>query len=229
MDNLATFFGRTLVIAPHADDEVLGAGGTISRLAQTGVDVFVAIVTSGRPPAYSSDFVARIKAEALEAHGVLGVTDTIWLDQPAAQLSETPAATLNAVLGDAVRNLAPDTLLVPFPGDIHIDHQLVFRSCLVAAHPHQAAFPRNVLAYETLSETNWNAPYLFPSLPLPLYVAIETSLPRKLDAMRAYKSQLRDSPHERSIETIDALSRLRGATIHCAAAEGFVLVRHAIR
>jgi len=41
-------FGRTLVIAPHPDDEVLGAGGTIARLAAEGERVFVAIVTEGR-------------------------------------------------------------------------------------------------------------------------------------------------------------------------------------
>lgn len=38
-------FGRTLVVAPHPDDEVLGAGGTIARLAAEGEEVFVAVVT----------------------------------------------------------------------------------------------------------------------------------------------------------------------------------------
>lgn len=41
-------FGRTLVVAPHPDDEVLGAGGTIARLAAEGEEVFVAVVTEGK-------------------------------------------------------------------------------------------------------------------------------------------------------------------------------------
>ena len=41
--------GDTLVIAPHPDDEVLGCGGTIARLARRGEKVTVAIVTKGTP------------------------------------------------------------------------------------------------------------------------------------------------------------------------------------
>lgn len=219
-------FGRTLVIAPHPDDEVLGAGGTMARLAAEGEDVFVAVVTAGRPPAYSADAVAAIQAEAKRAHEHLGVRETYWLNQPAAQLAETPTAALNAAIGDVVREIGPKTLLVPFVGDIHIDHQRVFLSSLVAARPHQARYPLTVLAYETLSETNWNAPYLGANFVPNVFVEIENYLARKLEAMRMFGSQLRESPHERSLDALSALATLRGATVHRGAAEAFVLVRH---
>jgi len=105
----------------------------------------------------------------------------------------------------------------------------VSRACLVAARPHQDKFPRNVLAYETLSETNWNAPYVSAAFAPNVYVSIDGFLSRKLDAMRAYGSQLRDPPHERSLKALEALATLRGATVHCAAAEGFVQVRRVVR
>ncbi|RVP23300.1 PIG-L deacetylase family protein, partial [Sinorhizobium meliloti] len=66
-------FGRTLVVAPHPDDEVLGAGGTIARLAAEGEEVFVAVVTEGKPPAFDPEATARIQAEARQAHRALGV------------------------------------------------------------------------------------------------------------------------------------------------------------
>jgi LmbE family N-acetylglucosaminyl deacetylase len=228
IDSLASF-GRTLVIAPHPDDEVLGAGGTMSRLADQGSEVFVAVVTVGKPPAYSAESVRQVQAEAREAHGRLGVSETFWLDQPAAELTETPNRTLNAAIFDIVRKLAPTTLLVPFVGDIHVDHQLVFRAALVASRPHQAEYPGLILAYETLSETNWNAPYLTPGFLPNVFVDISGQLDRKLEAMRLFGSQLREAPHERSVEALRALATLRGATIHRPAAEGFVLVRQAIR
>ncbi len=221
-------FGRTLVIAPHPDDEVLGAGGTIARLVSEGEEVFVAVVTEGKPPEFDPTDVARIQAEAGRAHQALGVKETFWLRLPAAQLAETAHAALNAALFDLVRRLSPQTVLLPFVGDMHMDHQLTFASALVACRPHQADFPKRILAYETLSETNWNAPYLSPAFVPNVFVDISDHLEAKLEAMQLFASQLRQPPHERSIATLRALATLRGATVMRPAAEAFVLVRDVV-
>lgn len=221
-------FGRTLVVAPHPDDEVLGAGGTIARLAAEGEEVFVAVVTEGKPPAFDPEATARIQAEARQAHRALGVTETIWLRLPAAQLAETAHATVNAALLELVHRLSPQTVLLPFVGDMHMDHQLTFTSALVACRPHQAEFPKLVLAYETLSETNWNAPYLSPAFVPNVFVDISEHLEAKLKAMKLFASQVRQPPHERSIATLRALATLRGATVMRQAAEAFVLIRHVV-
>jgi len=225
MDSIAQRFGRTLVIAPHPDDEVLGAGGLIARLADAGQDTFVAVITKGQPPAFTEASVAAVRDEARAAHAILGVTETLWLDQPAAELSEVPHMQLNAAIGETVRTIRPDTLVLPFLGDIHLDHQLIFNSAMVAARPRQADYPRQVLAYECLSETNWNAPYLTPGFLPNVFVDISATLERKLEAMQAFKSQLQPAPNERSLEALRALAILRGATIHRAAAEAFVNIR----
>lgn len=221
-------FGRTLVIAPHPDDEILGAGGTIARLADSGREVVVAVVTTGRPPAYSAESVERVRAEARRAHDLLGVRRTLWLGQPAAELGETPHAALNATLGGAIHEVDPDTLILPFIGDIHLDHQLTFLSAMVAARPHQARYPSTILAYETLSETNWNAPYLTPGFLPNVFIDITDTLSRKLEAMRVFASQVRTFPHERSAEALQALAMLRGATVHRPSAEAFVMIRSVI-
>lgn len=226
--SLAETLGRTLVIAPHPDDEVLGAGGTIARLAAQGNDVFVAVVTEGKPPIYDQPSVAAVRAEAHEAHRILGVTDTRWLGFPAAALSETSHSALNAALFEVMRSVSPQTLLIPFLGDMHIDHQLIFLSSLVSARPHHPGYPKVILAYETLSETNWNAPYVTPGFVPNVFIDISQHIERKLAAMNAFKSQIRAAPHERSIETLSALATLRGATVLKPAAEAFVLVRHVI-
>lgn len=217
-------FGRTLVLAPHPDDEVLGVGGTMARLAAE-TEVRVAVVTTGQAPAYSAEVVQRIRAEARAAHEYLGVRETFWLDLPAAELCDTPHARNNAVIGDLVRGQRPDTLFVPFPGDIHRDHREVFESALVAVRPHQAEFTPRVLAYETLSETNWNAPFLTPGFLPNVFIDISQTLERKLVAMARFASQVRPAPHERSLEALRALAILRGSTVHRPAAEAFVLVR----
>jgi len=224
----ADVFERTLVIAPHPDDEVLGAGGTIARLARAGHDVRVAVVTTGQQPDYAASDVAMVRSEAEQAHALLGVRETSWLDLPAARIAETPRRTINASLQEIVRRTAPTALLVPFAGDIHVDHQLIFEAAMVAARPHQPAYPATILAYETLSETNWNAPYLTPGFHPNVFVDVSDTLDIKLSAAGMYRSQVRASPHERSIEALKALAVLRGATVHLPAAEAFVLIRSVI-
>lgn len=216
---------RALVLAPHPDDEVLGVGGVMARLATVGARVEVGIVTEGKPPQFDVEQVAAVKTEAAAAHTMLGVTTTHYLGLPAAGLDQVPHADLNRGIADLVALVRPDTLFVPFPGDIHRDHQLVFEAAMVAARPAGAIYPLRILAYETLSETNWNAPFLTPAFAPNVFIDITATLGTKLEAFGAFTSQLRAFPSERSVEALSALARLRGATVHRAAAEAFVLVR----
>jgi len=218
--------GRLLVIAPHPDDEVLGCGGTIARMAGQNAEVHVAVVTRGLPPAFTEEMTQQVRCEAKKAHEHLGVRKTHWIDLPAAQLAQTPHSKLNAELQILLRAVRPDTLLIPFVGDVHLDHQLVFLSSLVAARPVQPEYPRTILAYETVSETNWNAPYVTPGFVPNVFIDIESTLPRKLEAAAMFASQIKEFPHERSVEALRALATVRGAAMHLKSAEAFVLLRN---
>jgi N-acetylglucosamine malate deacetylase 1 len=216
---------RILVIAPHPDDEVLGAGGTIARFADEGAEVYVAIMTKGYPPDFPEELNQTDRQEALAAHQVLGVKETLFLSLPAAQLDTVPHRDINAQLSELIHKIQPNTLFVPFIGDIHMDHQLVFLSSLVAARPNHPDAPKAIYAYETLSETNWNAPYLTANFVPNVFVDISPYLETKLEAMRMYASQIKLFPNERSEETLRALATLRGSTVGRFAAEAFCLIR----
>lgn len=217
--------GPTLVLAPHPDDEVLGAGGTIARRSAAGEDVHVVIVTTAGPPVFDESVVEVGRAEAAAAHEFLGVASTKYLDFPAAGLDRVFHRELNGAIASVVAELRPVTVLVPFISDLHRDHQEIFHSAMVACRPLGPESPREILAYETLSETNWNAPYLTPAFAPNVFVDISNHLDRKLDAMRCFDSQVRAFPSERSIESLTALARLRGSAVTVAAAEAFVLIR----
>jgi LmbE family N-acetylglucosaminyl deacetylase len=217
--------GPVLVIAPHPDDEILGAGGTISKLSKSGREVHVCVVTTGRLPLFSAQQTEKVQAESLTAHKSLNVTKTHFLDLPAAELTEVSTIELNATIGKLVSEISPDVLIIPHVGDIHIDHQLVHLSSMVAARPHQEDFPKLILAYETLSETNWNTPSVTPAFVPNVFIDISDELEDKLAAFGMFESQARSAPHERSIPTLRALATLRGATVHRAAAEAFMLIR----
>jgi LmbE family N-acetylglucosaminyl deacetylase len=218
--------GPVLVLAPHPDDEVLGVGGSMARLADEGREVYVAIVTRGDRSMFSDEFVEQGRREALEAHEILGVRKTVFMEGFAAALLDTvPQSSLNAAVLGMVDQIDPELLFIPFPGDLHVDHRRVAEAALVAARPNRRHGVRAILCYEALSETNWNAPGILPGFFPNTYVDISSYLRDKLEAMRHYQSQLMSFPHERSLKALEALARVRGATAGLAAAEAFVLAR----
>ena len=218
-----------LVVAPHPDDEVLGVGGTMARLAGEGERVTVAVVTRGEAGMFDPEMIERGREEARLAHRLLGVGETLFLDLPAARLDQLPHHEVNAAMQRLVDGQRPTMCFLPFRGDIHRDHQIVFDSMLVAVRPSRGTFVPEIYAYETLSETNWNAPRgITPPFVPDCFIRIDDQLDRKLDAMRLYASQLQRFPHERSVEALEALARHRGATIGAAAAEAFMTIRRVL-
>src|SRR3546814_3304999 len=105
---------------------------------------------------------------------------------------------INGGIGRLVQEIDPDTLFLPFIGDVHVDHQLIFTSGMVAARPRASHYPRRVYAYETLSETNWYAPGVTPAFQPNMFVDISGLLPQKLEAFGLYRSQVTAFPNERS-------------------------------
>ena len=214
-----------LVVAPHPDDEVLGPGGTVARWVHEGAVVTVVIVTMAGPPVFTEDDLRIGRAEAAAAHAVLGVAETLFLPLPAAGVDTVPHREVNRLLGEVFAHAQPEVVLLPFVGDLHRDHQEIFLSGMVCARPGRPGAPGAVYAYETLSETNWNAPFLTPGFLPNVFVDISDHLETKLAAMSCYSTQLRPPPHERSLEAIRALATLRGAAVGFRAAEAFVLIR----
>ena len=210
---------KVLVIAPHHDDEVLGVGGTISKYAAEGAEVYVAIVTEGND---------RECGEAKAAHKLLGVKETIFLPFPAAELDTVPHRDVNIKLCNLVSRINPELLFNPYLGDNPLDNQRIFLSSLVAARPNNPNAPKAIYAYETLSETNWYAPHVTANFVPNVFINISEHLETKLQAMRMYASQIKTFPDERSEETLRALSTLRGSTVNRFAAEAFYLIRQII-
>ena len=209
---------KILVIAPHADDEILGCGGAMARHVARGDDVYVTVVTTG-PSA------PKIRAELRVAHELLGVAGTSFLDFPVLKLDVTPGHELADALREVITSLGASTVYMPHRGDIHGDHRAVHLATLVAARPINECPVRRLLCYEALSETEWASPSGDNAFIPTVFMDISEYLPRKLEAMACYASQLKQPPHSRSLETIKALARLRGGTVGVEAAEAFMLVR----
>lgn len=225
---------KILILAPHADDEVLGVGGTIARAIQDGHQVTVAVLTGHGEqshPIWPPETWDVIRRECRSACAILGVTDLMFRDLPAACLDHFPTWKINSIVAELINEVAPDEIYVPFAHDLHHDHQAITYAAVVATRPYLPAGKRvrRVLAYETLSETHLAPPYLYPAFQPNVFVDISLHLERKVAAMIAYKSQLQADPLPRSVETLRALARVRGSHMGVNAAEAFVLLRETNR
>jgi N-acetylglucosamine malate deacetylase 1 len=216
---------NVLVVAPHADDEVLGCGGTMARHAADGDNVHVLIATRGIEELYPPEGIEIVRAEARAAHQLLNVTETHFLEFPAPALDTVPRYKIARDVASLITELAIQQLYIPHHGDIHSDHLHLHHACLVAARPLAGCPVRKIMAYETISETEWAPPQAGAVFYPTIFRDISDHLSAKLEAMQCYKTQLFEPPSARSLRTIEALARFRGATISRNAAEGFMLIR----
>ncbi|ADQ79102.1 LmbE family protein [Paludibacter propionicigenes WB4] len=221
-----------LIIAPHPDDEILGCGAVMRKHVLEGDDVYVIIMTNahvGDPELYKEEVVASVRSEALEAHELLGVKKTIFFDFPAPALDQFPKYKMSAKVSATISEYNIQTVYIPWRGDIHIDHKVVYDISLVACRPVGDYSVTRILAYETLSETEWCSPFGSEAFIPNVFVSVTfDEFTSKIDAMKCYKSQLRDFPASRSIESLISLSKLRGSTINKQRAEAFMLIRNIV-
>jgi LmbE family N-acetylglucosaminyl deacetylase len=214
-----------LVVATHPDDEVLGCGGTIARHVSRGDRVDVLVVTRGAPEMYAEDQIKQLRKELDAAHAILGVTAVNFLDFPAPKLDLVPAHELADAIAKQIESVRPAAVYIPHRGDLHSDHRCVFAAALVAVRPIGDAVVRRVLSYETLSETEWAAPVAEDAFLPSVFIDITEFLEKKKLALSAYRSQLKEFPHPRSLQTVECLARVRGSTVGIQAAEAYQLIR----
>ena len=216
---------KILVFAPHNDDEILGVGGTMARHASNGDEVCVCEVTAS----LVEERKKLVQGEALRAHEIIGVADTVFLDFTVVELPHEGVRRFNGAVSDVVKRIAPDVVYLPFYGDMHADHAAVANAVMVAVRPLAAPSVKGVYMYETLSETGWNYPTADKAFLPNVFVDITGFFERKAEAMRAYQSQIKDYPHPRSIEALKALAEYRGSSIGVHMAEAFMCVREIVK
>jgi N-acetylglucosamine malate deacetylase 1 len=216
---------RVLVVAPHPDDETLGVGGTIAKHAEQGDEVTVLVVSGHLPPLYGRDRYERTVVEAKQAFAILGVSGSRFLEIPTGMIGNQPVGVVNNKITELIAELRPQIVMGPFP-DRHIDHRLVFESLMVATRPRGAGKDINLLAaYETLSETHWNAPQIEPNFVPNMVVDVTAQMERKIRALKCYESQIQAFPDARSVEAVDALAKLRGTQAGFAFGEALQIIR----
>ncbi|MEY4760820.1 MAG: hypothetical protein RLZZ200_676 [Pseudomonadota bacterium] len=216
---------RTLVVAPHPDDEVLGAGGTLLRRKAEGGQTAWLIVTAMSAQGGWSEAQLQARAGQIERiRQLFGFDEVFELGFPAAQLDRIDTGELVAAMARVFEAFKPTEVLLPHAGDVHSDHRITAQAAASCTKWFRQASITRVLAYETLSETDaalGSGAAFQPTV----FVDVGDFLERKLEALAVYQSELGEFPFPRSPEAVRALAMLRGAAAGFRAAEAYELLR----
>ena len=214
---------KILILSPHADDEILGCGGFISKYSKEGHIINVLILTNankGAPEIYSDKEIKKIRNEAKQANNLIGTKKLFFENLPGLNLSSYPIYKISNIIDKYIRDINPEIVLIPSSNDIHDDHKIIFKAAKVSMRFNKKNNLKKILSYEVLSETEWNenekvfSPNYFVSLN-------KSDINNKVKAFLKYKSQVKKFPHPRSKEGIINLSKVRGSNIFVKYAEAF--------
>lgn len=216
---------KTIIIAPHPDDEVLGVGGTLLRRKAEGSRIAWLIVTAiSVELGWDAEKVHQRNNEIKQITRLFGFDEVFTLNLPAAQLDCIPISDLVNEISAVFKLFQPEEVFLPHPSDVHTDHRIVFDAAASCSKWFRHPSVRRVLAYETLSESDFGLGTNQGFSPN-VFVNIEPFLTEKLRAMDIYQSEVGEFPFPRSREAIQALATLRGAASGFKAAEAFELLR----
>lgn len=216
---------RQIVIAPHPDDEVLGVGGTLLRRKAEGEKMAWLIVTAiSVESGWNVEKIKQRSDEIKRVTELFGFDEVFALNFPATQLDCVPMSDLVARISEVFKLFEPEEVFVPHPSDVHTDHRIVFDAVASCTKWFRYPSVKRVLAYETLSETDFGLGINRGFCPN-VFIDIEPFLKDKLRAMDIYASEQESFPFPRSHEAILALATLRGAASGFRAAEAFELLR----
>ncbi len=217
---------NVLVVATHPDDEALGCGGTLLKHKASGDVINWLIITKmDAEQGWSAERIKEREGEIEKVSSLFDFDKVVQLGYPTTAIDQIDQNDLVATIGNALEEIKPDVLYIPYLYDVHTDHQCVSKALHSCTKSFRYPYIKKVLAYEVVSETEFAVPVPEAAFIPNVFVDISSFFEKKLEIARLYKSELKPHPFPRSEENLRALATFRGATAGCLLAESFMLIR----
>jgi LmbE family N-acetylglucosaminyl deacetylase len=222
-----------LCVVAHPDDEVLGVGGTLARHAADGDEVHICILSDGVTSRYDETDAAdaeikQRRQRAQRAADTLGATVSLH-GFPDNSFDTVPLLDIVQTIEAEIAEHEPDTVYTHHYGDLNVDHELSCRATITATRPLAKSDVKRVLAFETLSASEWSVPSPDNAFQPTSFVDVSDYLDIKADALSVYQRELRDIPHPRTVETVVKNAEVWGSKVGVSAAEPFDILREVRR
>lgn len=201
------------MLAPHTDDAELGCGGSICRLLEEGLEVYVAVFSTAAASLAPHAPRDTLKNEFLKAMALLGVEKNALFvhDYPVRRLSDHRQEVLESLVV-LKRDLSPDVVFAPSSSDLHQDHQVLFAEA--------------ARAFKQTTLWGYELPWNHVTFAAQAFVALKAvHVERKWQALQAYQTQLELRRPYFTRSFVEALARVRGTQLGTEFAEAFDVVR----
>ncbi len=220
---------KILVIVAHPDDEVLGCGGSIALFSSNkyNYNIYVVYVADGVSGRDLNDEELQVEIEkkqesAYKAASILRFNILGFWNFSDQRLDSIPLLQLAKRVEKLIYDLKPSIIFTHSPGDLNIDHQIVWKAVMTAARPLPNSPVEKIFFCEILSSTEWGPISNFSPV---VFNDISDTIEAKLAAMECYGSELREFPHPRSLRGIEILASYRGMQSGMRFAEAFEVGR----
>lgn len=215
-----------LILVAHQDDESISMGGTIAKHVRNGDKVFALNMTDGVGARQHNDKDISKRVKSAEAAAKqLGFK---WLKSPNFpdnQLDAIPILSIVKTIESVKDKINPDIIYTHNGADLNIDHRKVFEASLTAFRPQPNENWYEIRVFEVPSATDYGQNSFAPPFQPNLYIDISKYWDKKVLALKAYKAELRNSPHSRSLKGIKNLAHIRGNESGLIMAEAFQVIK----
>ena len=229
---------NVLIIAAHPDDEILGMGGTIAKHTSQHDNVTIIYMATGitarrEPAEYEiksipkkiqekwQQEIEKLQQDARKSAKLLKVKTVKFFDFPDNEMDGIHLLKVVKVIEKEIKIAKPDRIYTNHYSDLNVDHKVVYNATLTACRPSNVLV-KEILCFEVLSSTEWSYPYNFnPNY----FINIENHVTKKVNAMKLFKSEIREFPHPRSSENIRNVAARWGSVCGFKAAEAFEMIR----
>lgn len=215
---------KVLIISPHTDDETLGAGGTLLKYASENKDIYWLNVTNAKAEyGYTKQDEENGINETKKVASLYGIKEFVDLALEPAGLDRYKTSDLINLFADRIRKISPQIIIMPFKNDVHSDHRIVFDVVYSCTKAFRCPCVEKILCMEIISETDYaeTDEGFVPNY----YVDISGYIDQKIDIMKVYKNEIKESPFPRNEDAIRGLAKFRGAGCNCEYAEAFRCIK----
>lgn len=204
---------RVLVLAPHTDDAELGCGGTMIRLLENDVELYVAAFSTARaslPPGSDPDLLRKEFNAAMDKLKVPDSHRFIY-DYQVRKLNYSRQEVLEEMVS-LRREIDPQMVLLPSGSDLHQDHQVVYNEGL--------------RAFKEITIWGYELPWNHITFPAHAFVTLtREQVDMKWEILQLYESQIKKNRNYFTEEFIKGLARVRGVQVKAEFAEAFEVIR----